>query len=171
MDAQRVRALANWVNLSTLLGLAVARAGGASLRRGAEWTWIAEGYRLGWPRVGAFTVGSVILMPDSTMEDLVRRHPRIIEHELAHARQWALCLGLPFLPLYLGAAAWSRLRTGTNHLANPFEVRAGLGEGGYGNDGLGPVTNPNQRTVSRAAERLRCRCSRSRRSRFTSSGS
>lgn len=93
--------------------------------------WLGENYRASWPRVGAFTVGSVVLIPGATLESLLNRHPQILDHELEHTRQWALCLGLPFLPLYLAATVWSWLRTGTNHLANPFEVGAGLTEGGY----------------------------------------
>lgn len=127
----RLRALANWLNLSTPLGLAVAKAGRARLRRGPDRMWLAEGYRPGFPRAGAFTIGSVLMVPGGKLDALVQEHPQIFEHELAHARQWALALGLPFLPLYLAATAWSRLRTGNFHEANIFEVRAGLAKGGY----------------------------------------
>lgn len=140
----RLRAVANWLNLSTPLGLAVARAGRAELRPGPESSWIGEGYRLLFPQATAFTIGSVIVIPGGGLYALTRQHPLIIEHELAHARQWALCLGLPFLPLYLVATAWSRLRTGTNHEANLFEVRADLAKGGY----RAPVRRPRRPGVT-----------------------
>ena len=41
------------------------------------------------------------------------------------------CLGLPFLPLYGLAAAWSTWRTGDPASRNPFERGAGLVRGGY----------------------------------------
>ena len=128
--ADRVRAVAHWVNLSTPLGLLVAGAGRAQLRRGPNRTWIAEQCRGGLPSAGAFTIGSVVLVPGGRLDDLIRRTPRILDHEQVHVTQWAL-LGLSFLPSYVVALAWSRFRTGTNHGANIFEVRAGLSEGGY----------------------------------------
>lgn len=126
-----VRAIANWLNLSTPLGIAVAVAGGATLRRGPDRLWIAEGYRWRFPKAGAFTVGSVIIVPANSLDALLARYPELIDHERGHASQWAIFLGLPFLPCYALATAWSRLRTGTNHGANPFEIAANLGKGGY----------------------------------------
>ena len=100
----RVRAVANWVNLSTPLGLLVAGAGRAQLRRGPNRTWIAEQCRGGLPRAGAFTIGSVVLVPGGRLDDLIRRTPRILDHEQVHATQWAL-LGLAAGGL-LWAAMW-----------------------------------------------------------------
>lgn len=128
---QRARAIANWMNLSTPLGLVAARAGRASVRRGPHRLWIAEGYRLPFPAAGAFTIGSVVLVPRRSLSDLESHYPQILDHERTHALQWALSLGLPFLPLYCAGMAWSRLRTGTAHGANPFEVTANLAKGGY----------------------------------------
>lgn len=127
----RLRAIANWVNLSTPLGLAIATAGGASIRKGPQRLFIGEGYRWRFPKAGAFTVGSVVIVPNGTLDALIARFPDVLEHEHAHARQWALCLGLPFAPLYLLATGWSQLRTGTTHGANVFEVHANLHKGGY----------------------------------------
>lgn len=162
---QPVRAIANWLNLATPLGLVVARAGRARLRRGPDRLWIGEGYGWAFPKAGAFTIGSVVITPHQSLDTLVGRNPDLWEHERAHALQWALCLGLPFLPFYLLATIWSQLRTGTNHGANFFEVQAGLAKGGY------RPSEPVQRTFRRAAERFCWRCSRSRRNRLTSSGS
>lgn len=127
----RLRAIANWVNLTTPLGFAIAWAGRARPRRGPCGLWVAEGYRLGFPAAGAFTIGSVVIVPRGTMSSLLRRNPRLLEHEAAHARQWAICAGLAFLPLYAAATAWSRWRTGTAYAANLFEVGADLAAGGY----------------------------------------
>lgn len=93
--------------------------------------WLGENYGLRFPRAGAFTVGSVVLVRGHRLEEIEREFPDLIEHEEKHARQWAWCLGLPFLPLYLAATVWSRWRTGTNHGANLFEIRADLAKGGY----------------------------------------
>lgn len=129
--AQRIRAIANWLNLSTPLGLAIASSGGGILRRGPDALWVAEGYMWPFPKVGAFTVGSVVIVPRDSLDAIVARHPDLIEHERRHANQWALCLGLPFLPLYAVATAWSHWRTGTAHGANVFEIAASLSKGGY----------------------------------------
>lgn len=126
-----VRAAANWGNLSTPFGLVVALAGRATIHRGPDRLWIADRYRFSFPKAAAFTIGSVILIPGTTWDELTRRNPHLLAHERTHAAQWALCLGLPFLPSYLLATAWSRLRTGTNHAANIFETTAGLTQGGY----------------------------------------
>lgn len=128
--ATRVRTVANWINLSTPLGLLVATAGRCRLRRGPRGLWLAEGYRLGFPIAGAFTVGSVVITPGRFAE-LAVRLPRLLAHEERHATQWCAWLGLPMLPAYLVTMAWSWLRTGDRAAANAFEVHAGLADGGY----------------------------------------
>ena len=55
----------------------------------------------------------------------------MLEHESEHTWQYAYCLGLPFLPLYLLATTWSLLRTRDRASANFFEKQAGLALGGY----------------------------------------
>ncbi|MFP5316410.1 MAG: hypothetical protein ACLGHS_13675, partial [Actinomycetes bacterium] len=45
--------------------------------------------------------------------------------------QYALCLGLPFLPAYFFFAGISWLLTGDPASRNPFERSAGLKDGGY----------------------------------------
>lgn len=130
MDAFRLRSLANWANLSTPLGLLVAAVGRCEVRRGPRGLHLAEGYRLGFPIAGAFTVGSVVITP-GRFEELAVRLPRLLAHEERHSSQWCRWLGLPMLPAYLAASAWSWLRTGDLAAANWFEVRAGLADGGY----------------------------------------
>lgn len=126
----RVRHALNWVNLSTPLGVGLARAGGARLRRGPDLLLVADHYRWSFPTGGAFTVGDVVITRHD-LPTLLARHPDLIEHEEAHSRQWMACLGLPFLPLYVASVGWSWLRTGDRAARSVFERRAGLESGGY----------------------------------------
>ena len=76
-------------------------------------------------------MGNVVIICGDDLAGLERRLPCALEHEDAHAWQYAYCLGLPFLPAYVAAMGWSWLRTGNWGSANPFEVQAGLRAGGY----------------------------------------
>ena len=127
--AQRLRRAANLLNGSTLAGLAVALAARTDISHGPRGLLIAAGYRWRLPLAQAFTLGNVVLCRASAAELLSR--PVLLGHEERHCSQYAWCLGLPFLPLYLAAAAWSMLRTGNPGTANIFERRAGLAAGGY----------------------------------------
>lgn len=126
----RARRFGNLLNLSTPIGLAVARVGGARLRPGPRGLILGEGYRLPFPVAGAFTVGDVVIT-SSTWTALLARHPRLLEHEERHSWQYLACLGLPYLVPYVAAMAWSVLRTGDRASANVFERHAGLVDGGY----------------------------------------
>lgn len=158
----RLRAGWNWANLSTPLGLLVAAATRTEVVRGPDGLLLGFGYRPRLPRAGAFTVGNVVLFRAGP--DDVAARPRLLAHEARHASQWALCLGLPFLPLYGLAAGWSWWRTGHPALGNPFEVRAGLADGGYrprrgashrASAAAGPVQPVSRRTHS-PFRRARC---------------
>jgi hypothetical protein len=121
----RIRAAANGINGSTLLGLGVGVLGRCRIRRGPRGLWLADRYRYRFPVAGAFTVGDVLI----TADDWPRRalaYPDLLAHEERHAVQYAWCGGLPFIPLYVLAMGWSMIRTG-----NVFERRAGLAAGGY----------------------------------------
>ncbi len=145
----RVRRAANWVNLSTPLGLAVARVGHARIRSGPELLYLADHYRFGFPAAGAFTVGDVVISRHD-LDALSRRRPDLLRHEEAHSRQWMWCLGLPFLPLYVASMGWSWLRTGDRAARSVFERRAGLAEGGYADlppRPLGPVLAQSTRRL------------------------
>jgi hypothetical protein len=123
----RRRALLNWLNGSTLLGLVLARAGGARLRRRSDGLWLAEGHAL--PGVRApFTLGDVLL--HSRPGGFATR-PRLLRHEARHAEQYARWGGLLFLPVYGVSALVSWVLTGDRASGNPFERQAGLGDGGY----------------------------------------
>jgi hypothetical protein len=126
---QVVRVVANAVNGSTVLGVAVALAARTELQQGPRGLIIAGGYRWRVPFAGAFTLGNVILCR-CTGEDLLAR-PGLLGHEEKHCSQYAWCLGVPFLPLYFLAAGWSLLRTGNPGTGNFFERHAGLVAGGY----------------------------------------
>ena len=131
MDVRwRVRQVANVVNLSTPLGLALALAGRGTLRRGPDGLLLAHAVRLP-ARAPAFTMGNVVLL---RLDDAALAHrPRLLLHEARHATQYACCVGPLMLPLYGLAAAWSWLRCRDPSSYNIFEVRAGLEDGGYAN--------------------------------------
>jgi hypothetical protein len=126
---QRARQLANLVNGTTVLGLALARAAGTAVSKGPRGLVIASGYRWRLPYASAFTLGNVVICRARTGH--LTANPVLLGHEEKHCSQYACCLGLPFLPLYFLAAAWSQLRTGNPATANFFERRAGLEAGGY----------------------------------------
>ncbi|GAA1121325.1 hypothetical protein GCM10009582_18160 [Arthrobacter flavus] len=129
VPAHRTRWLLNWLNLSTGAGLLLAKAKRCDLRPGPEGLLLAFGYTGTLPVASAFTVGNVILFRGSAANGAPR--PALLAHEARHSTQYALCLGLPFLPLYFAAAAFSLLRTGDPASVNPFERGAGLADGGY----------------------------------------
>ncbi|PFG66109.1 hypothetical protein B0O41_0888 [Propionibacteriaceae bacterium ES.041] len=125
-----LRWLLNFVNLSTPLGVGIALLGGARPRPGPQGLLLAEGYRLCFPIAGAFTVGNVVITAGG-LDRLLADDGRMLRHEARHAWQYAVCGGLPFLPLYAVAAAWSVVSTGDVASQNPFERLAGLADGGY----------------------------------------
>ena len=138
-----VKAVVNVVNGSTLVGLGFAAVGRARVGRGPRGLLLASGYRLGLPHASAFTVGNVVLTRHEASWWETR--PRLLAHEERHSRQYAVLLGLPMLPLYGAAAAWSYLRGGDPATYNAFETRAGLADGGY------PLVSARQRRRERTA--------------------
>ena len=130
----RLRAAANWINLSTPAGLLLARVGAQAPRRARNGLLVSHGYRLPIPPAPAFTLGNVVLLraPIQPGADPIGaiRVP-LLAHEERHATQYALCGGLVMPVLYVAAAGWSWLRTGDAASGNVFERRAGLADGGY----------------------------------------
>jgi hypothetical protein len=126
---QRLRRIANVLNLSTPLGLLLARAAGARCNPGPRGLTIATGYRWALPPARAFTMGNVVLYRTGAAS--AGQDPVLLGHEEQHSTQYAWCLGLPFLALYFLCAGWSVLRTGNPGTANFFERQAGLAAGGY----------------------------------------
>jgi hypothetical protein len=127
---QWVRLAGNFVNLSTPVGLAVARIGGATIRRGPRGLYFGEHYRLRFPIAGAFTIGNVITTA-TTWEKMLAKYPHLIKHEESHSWQYLYCLGLPYYIPYVIFMGWSILRTGDRAARNFFERQAGLATGGY----------------------------------------
>lgn len=124
-----LRLVVNLANLSTPLGLLVGLLGRCELSRGPRGLVLCTSYRLGFPRNPVFTVGNVIISRREAA-DLVPRQ-RLLLHEERHSWQWMACLGLPMLPLYLLASAYSVVRGGDAVAYNLFERLAGLEDGGY----------------------------------------
>lgn len=145
MDRYRLRQVANWANLSTPLGLAIARIGGAQVHPIERRLLIASGYRFGFPVARAFTVGSVIITRYD--HEWITGRPDLLGHEELHTWQYVACLGLPFIPLYVAAMGWSALRAGDRATANVFERLAGLEAGGY----LRPPADPSDPARGRLA--------------------
>ena len=83
---------------------------GILLCEGATWP-----LRLGW-RYRAITFGHVVLATDELT-------PEVLEHELAHVRQYET-YGAFTVPLYLAAAALVAARGADPYRDNPFEVAA-----------------------------------------------
>lgn len=124
-----MRTVANWLNLSTPLGLAVAWLGGATITRHGRGTWLCTGYRFRFPAASAFTIGSVITSHHGPAH--LQGRPRLLQHEDRHCTQYAFCLGPVMLPLYGAAAVVSYLVAGDHWTGNPFERLAGLADGDY----------------------------------------
>jgi hypothetical protein len=127
--ALRLRQAVNVLNLSTPLGLLVAKAGRATLSAGPDGLVLARGYRLGLPRAPAFTVGNLVVLRID--DETLARRPGLLVHEGRHSTQYAVCVGPLMLPLYLLASGLSWLRCRDFAWRNVFEVRAGLEDGGY----------------------------------------
>lgn len=145
--AQTVRRWGNLLNLSTPLGLLIAIAGRAEVSAGPRGLILAEHYRFAFPPASAFTVGNVVVT-GHTLDRLAEANPHTLDHEDAHAWQYLVTLGLPFLPLYAASSVWSWLRTGDWASANVFERHAGLFEGGYPEN---PITNVGFKRIGGAA--------------------
>ena len=125
----RVRTVLNWINLSTLLGLAIARLGGASIVRRGRGTYLATGYRFGFPVASAFTIGSVITSKHEL--DYFRERPVLLQHEDRHCTQYAFVLGVVMLPFYFLCVGLSYAIAGDHSSYNPFERLANLADGNY----------------------------------------
>jgi hypothetical protein len=133
MRRHHVRTAVTAVNLTTAVGLLVAKAGGARIRRGRDGILIGENYRRRMPPATCFTVGSVIMCRRSAEWLLAEERSALFGHESRHAGQYAW-LGPLFWPAYWTACGWSHAATGSWGARNVFERRAGLAAGGYPTD-------------------------------------
>src|SRR6266498_3992484 len=115
---QWVKVVGNFLNLSTVAGLVVGAIGRAPFSRGPRGLFYANGYRLGFPYAGAFTIGNVVL---SKHERSYFDEQPLVMHEERHSWQYLCLIGLPLLPLYGVAAVVSWALTGDPASRNPFE--------------------------------------------------
>jgi hypothetical protein len=125
-----LRFVGNFVNLSTVVGLSVAKLGRANIKRGPRGLYFGESYRFKFPIAGAFTIGNV-LTTSTTWDKMLDTYPDLIKHEEGHTWQYLYCLGLPYYVPYVIFMGWSVLRTGDRAARNFFERQAGLAMGGY----------------------------------------
>ena len=141
-----VRRWANWLNLSTPLGLIVTSLSGARPRTTRDGYYLATGYRWPVPIAGAFTVGDVVITRQARRgaDPISPLTPQVWEHEKRHAAQYAWWGGLPFLAAYFAAAGYSWAVSGDPASYNVFETRADLAAGGY----VRAARRPAVRTVS-----------------------
>ncbi len=124
----RLRMTLNLLNLSTPLGLALGALGRARFRPGPRGLVLGSDLRLP-VAARAITFGDVVLSP--LPAEYLDERPELLAHEERHAWQYVACLGLPMLPLYVLASAWSYVRGGDVAVHNLFERGAGLQDGGY----------------------------------------
>ncbi|MGH3648112.1 MAG: hypothetical protein ACRDTM_13180 [Micromonosporaceae bacterium] len=134
---ERLRRVVNWINLTTLLGLLVARAGGGEVKPGPGGLLVAGDYKLAVPQQQCFTIGNVVNSHRPADWLLDPERTELLGHESGHATQYAWT-GVFFFPLYGLASAWSWLLTGGYGARNIFERKAGLATGGYADRPLRP---------------------------------
>lgn len=129
----RARTVLTAINGTTLVGLAIAKLTGATIRRGRDGVLIAENYARSIPRNTCFTVGGVIITKRTAEWLLDDRRSALFEHESRHVGQYAV-LGPLFWPAYYLFCGYSYAMTGSYGCRNFFEKHAGLQAGGYRHD-------------------------------------
>src|SRR4051812_47748976 len=117
---QRLRAVINWLNLMTPLGLLIARIGGCARQPGPHGLVIRTDYKLRIPDAGAFTLGNVVTTRHGADYLLAEEKAALLAHEATHSIQAAV-LGPFFIPLYFAAAGWSWLLSADVGGRNLFE--------------------------------------------------
>ncbi len=98
------------------------------MRRGRG-TYLATGYRFGFPVASAFTIGSVITSKHDL--DYFVERPVLLQHEDRHCTQYAFVLGVVMLPFYFLCVGISYAIAGDHSSYNPFERLANLADGNY----------------------------------------
>jgi len=123
--------------INTLTGINIFGVAVGVLSRGRP-TWDARfglivfmQCKIPWPPAAAMTFGDVVVVRAARWQTLEEVPLALMQHEAAHSRQYPFVLGFPYLPLYWLCCAYSYLRCRDYWSFNPFEVKAGLAEGGY----------------------------------------
>jgi hypothetical protein len=113
----------NNINLSTLLGLTIAKfLGGKTIQLDSK-LYINYGRSGKYIKYKAITIGDVILARKELKTSL-------INHELKHSIQFAY-LGILFFPIYALFSLYSYYKYSNTWQGNIFEINAGLEDGEY----------------------------------------
>jgi hypothetical protein len=136
MDNDKRHVLNNF-NLSTFLGLLIAKIIGGTTIQLDNNIYINYGRKGKYLKAWAITIGDVVLAKkDKNCEKCKSGKPhdlsqRILRHELKHSEQFAKFGGVIFLALYLFASIKSFIIYKNVWQGNIYEIQAGLEDGGY----------------------------------------
>jgi hypothetical protein len=136
MDNDKRHILNNF-NLSTFLGLLIAKIIGGTTIQLDNHIYINYGRKGKYLKAWAITIGDVVLAKkDKNCDKCKSGKPhdlsdRILRHELKHSEQFANFGGVIFLALYLFASIKSFIIYKNVWQGNIYEIQAGLQDGGY----------------------------------------
>lgn len=136
MDNEKRHRL-NRLNLSTPLGLLIAKIIGGTTIHYKNKIYINYGRKGKYIKANAITIGDVILAKKAKGCKLCESgNPHdlsnaILRHELKHSEQFAKFGGIIFLALYLFASIKSYIIYKNVWQGNIYEIQAGLEDGGY----------------------------------------
>jgi len=127
----------NRFNLSTPLGLLIAKIFGGKTIQLENGLYMNYGRKGKYQKAEVITVGDVLLVtfnkdcPHCQQKDLYKLSPKLLRHELKHSEQYAKFGGIIFLALYLFASIKSYIQYKNIWQGNIYEIQAGLEDGGY----------------------------------------
>jgi hypothetical protein len=135
MDNSKRRIL-NKINLSTYLGLLIAKIFGGQTVKLDNGLYMNYGRKGKYQKADVVTVGDVFLVKfdkdciHCQQRNLYILSDNLLRHETKHSEQYAI-LGLFFIPLYILASIKSYIIYRNFWQGNIFEIRAGLEDGNY----------------------------------------
>ena len=127
----------NRINLSTPLGLLIAKIFGGATIQLNNGIYVNYGRKGKYNNSWAITIGDVILTKTDKNCKLCQSGKHhdlsnaLLRHELVHSEQYAKFGGLIFLALYLFASIKSFIIYRNRWQGNIYEIQAGLQDGGY----------------------------------------
>ena len=127
----------NRLNLSTPLGLLIAKIIGGTTIQLENGLYMNYGRKGKYKKAEVITVGDVLLVTFNKdclhcqQKDLYDLSPNLLRHELKHSEQFAKFAGIIFLALYLFASIKSYIQYKNFWQGNIFEIQAGLVDGNY----------------------------------------